>query len=82
MFEEYFKNLSSTPMGFLYDIKLSKDAVVGKVARGVDPKLVDYFFYFFGFTNVITYRQYMKGLEKAFNSAIDLIYFFTFRILD
>ncbi len=30
----------------------------------------------------MTFRQYMKGIEKAFNYPTDIIYFFTFRVLD
>jgi hypothetical protein len=81
-FEDHFKNLSLTPNIFLYEIKLAKDTVVAKMKNKVNQRLIEYFFHFFGFPTVMTFRQYQKGIEKAFNSPIDMIYFFTFRVLD
>ena len=81
-FEEHFKNLSLTPTIFLYDIKITKELLISKMNKNIDNRLIEYFLYFFGFPSVISFRQYKKGIEKAFNSSLSLIYFFTFRVLD
>jgi hypothetical protein len=69
-FEDHFKKLSLTPGIFLYDIKLAKDTVIAKTKQLVNPRLIEYFFHFFGFPNVMTFRQYQKDIEKAFNSPV------------
>lgn len=81
-FEEHFKSLSTTPGIFLYDIKLSKDTIIAKTKERTNPRLLEYFFQFFGFPPVMNFRQFSKGIEKAFNSPVNIIYFFAFRVLD
>jgi hypothetical protein len=81
-FEEHFKKLSLTPAIFLYDIKITKETLTSKINNNIDNRLIEYFLYFFGFPSVLSFRQFQKGIEKAFNSSLSLIYFFTFRVLD
>lgn len=61
-FEEHFKNLSTTPTIFLYDIKLAKETIISKTNDKINPRLMEYFLHFFGFPAIMNFRQYKKGI--------------------
>jgi len=66
----------------IYELKVSREAIINRFKNVVDSKVLERFLHFFGFPQNFGLRQFCGLMENAANCNLRFIDFWVFGLLD